>query len=45
MIVDAHVHIGRNQYEPVEMLLAQMELNGVSKTVLEPVYDLRNMLS
>jgi L-fuconolactonase len=34
MIVDAHVHIGRNQYEPVEMLLAQMELNGVSKTVL-----------
>ena len=34
MIVDTHVHIGRDHYEPVEMLLAQMELNGVSKTVL-----------
>ena len=33
-IVDTHVHIGRDHYEPVEMLLAQMELNGVSKTVL-----------
>ncbi len=33
-IVDTHVHIGRNHYEPVEMLLAQMELNGVAKTVL-----------
>ena len=33
-IVDTHVHIGRNHYEPVEMLFAQMELNGVSKTVL-----------
>ena len=34
MIVDTHVHIGRDHYEPVEILLAQMELNGVSKTVL-----------
>ena len=34
LIVDTHVHIGRNHYEPVEMLLAQMELNGVAKTVL-----------
>ena len=33
-IVDTHVHIGRNHYEPVEMLLAQMELNGVARTVL-----------
>jgi L-fuconolactonase len=33
-IVDTHVHIGRDHYEPVEMLLAQMELNGVDKTVL-----------
>ena len=33
-IVDTHVHIGRDHYEPVEMLLAQMELNGVAKTVL-----------
>ena len=33
-IVDTDVHIGRNHYEPVEMLLAQMELNGVAKTVL-----------
>ena len=34
LIVDTHVHIGRDHYEPVEMLLAQMELNGVAKTVL-----------
>ena len=33
-IVDTHVHIGRDHYEPVEMLLAQMELNDVVKTVL-----------
>ena len=33
-IVDTHVHIGRDHYEPVEMLLAQMDLNGVAKTVL-----------
>ena len=33
-IVDTHVHIGRDHYEPVELLLAQMELNGVAKTVL-----------
>ena len=33
-IVDTHVHIGRDHYEPVEILLAQMELNGVAKTVL-----------
>ncbi len=34
MIVDTHVHIGLNHYEPVELLLAQMELNDVAKTVL-----------
>ncbi len=33
-IVDTHVHIGRDHYEPVEMLLAQMELNGVAKAAL-----------
>ena len=33
-IVDTHVHVGQDHYEPVEMLLAQMELNGVAKTVL-----------
>ena len=34
MIVDAHVHTGLTMYEPVEILLAQMEHNGVGKTVL-----------
>ena len=33
-IVDTHVHIGLDHYEPVEMLLAQMNLNDVAKTVL-----------
>ena len=34
LIVDTHVHIGRDHYEPVEMLLRQMELNDVAQTVL-----------
>ena len=33
-IFDTHVHIGRDHYEPVEMLLAQLELNGVAGAVL-----------
>ena len=33
-IVDTHVHIGRDHYEPVELLLHQMELNAVAQTVL-----------
>ena len=33
-IVDTHVHVGRYWYEPVEVLLSQMERNGVEKAVL-----------
>ncbi|MCH2320242.1 MAG: amidohydrolase [SAR202 cluster bacterium] len=34
MIIDTHCHAGENWFEPVELLLHQMELNGVSKAVL-----------
>ncbi len=34
MIVDSHVHSNLHIYEPVEIVLAQMDLNSVSKTVL-----------
>ncbi len=34
LIVDTHVHVGRNWYEPVETLLCQMEQAGVEKAVL-----------
>ncbi|MFC1935895.1 amidohydrolase family protein [Chloroflexota bacterium] len=34
IIVDTHCHAGTNWYEPVEMLLQQMNLNGVEKAVL-----------
>ena len=34
LIVDSHVHIALHMYEPVEILLAQMEHNQVEKTVL-----------
>ena len=34
LIVDSHVHIALHIYEPVEILLAQMEHNQVEKTVL-----------
>ena len=34
MIVDTHSHAGINWFEPVEMILHQMNLNGVQKTVL-----------
>lgn len=33
-IVDTHTHAGRNWFEPVEMLIHQMNLNGVEKAVL-----------
>jgi len=33
-IVDTHCHAGINWFEPVEMLLSQMDLNGVDKAVL-----------
>ena len=33
-IVDSHVHIGLEKYEPVEVLLEQMEQNGVQKALL-----------
>lgn len=34
LIVDTHTHTGLHIYEPVEILLAQMEHNQVAKTVL-----------
>ena len=34
MIVDTHSHAGINWFEPVEMILHQMNLNGVEKTAL-----------
>ena len=33
-IIDSHVHTGENWAEPVEVLLHQMESNGVSHAVL-----------
>jgi len=33
-IVDSHVHIGLKKYEPVEVLLEQMEQNGIQKALL-----------
>ncbi|MSQ22749.1 MAG: amidohydrolase [Dehalococcoidia bacterium] len=34
MVVDTHCHAGTNWFEPVEMLLHQMDMNGVAKAVL-----------
>jgi L-fuconolactonase len=34
VIVDAHVHVAANWYEPVESLLAQMDRCGVARAVL-----------
>ncbi|MBC8427726.1 amidohydrolase [bacterium] len=34
IIVDSHVHIGLEKYEPVEVLLEQMEQNRVQKALL-----------
>ena len=34
MIIDTHAHAGVNWFEPVEMILHQMNLNGVQKTAL-----------
>ena len=34
LIVDGHCHAGDNWYEPVEMLIHQMDLNGVQKGAL-----------
>ena len=34
IIVDTHTHAGPNWFEPVEMLVHQMHLNGVDKAVL-----------
>ena len=33
-IVDSHVHVGLKKYEPVEVLLEQMEQNGIQKALL-----------
>ena len=34
MIIDTHCHAGLNWFEPLDVLLYQMEINGVSKAVL-----------
>ena len=34
IVVDTHCHAGRNWFEPVELLLYQMNANGVDKAVL-----------
>ena len=34
LIVDTHCHAGENWYEPIELLLYQMDANDVSKAVL-----------
>ncbi|MDO8750273.1 MAG: amidohydrolase family protein [Dehalococcoidia bacterium] len=34
LIVDTHCHAGTNWFEPVEMLVHQMDMNGVAKAVL-----------
>ena len=34
IIVDTHCHAGRNWFEPVELLIHQMDTNGVDKAVL-----------
>ena len=34
MIIDTHCHAGINWFEPLEMLLAQMELNNVQRAAL-----------
>ena len=34
IIVDTHCHAGRNWFEPIELLLYQMDANGVDKAVL-----------
>ncbi len=34
LIVDTHVHTGIRKYEPIEVILFQMERNGVGKAVL-----------
>jgi L-fuconolactonase len=34
VIVDTHIHVGNNWYEPIETVLYHMDKNGVSKVVL-----------
>ena len=34
IIIDTHTHAGRNWFEPVEMLIHQMNLNNVEKAIL-----------
>ena len=34
LIIDTHTHAGPNWFEPIELLVYQMELNGVSKALL-----------
>ena len=34
MIIDTHCHAGKNWFEPIEVLIKQMELNNVDGSVL-----------
>ncbi len=34
IIVDTHTHAGLNWFEPVDMLIHQMNLNGVEKAII-----------
>ena len=42
MIIDTHCHAGINWFEPLEMLLAQMELNNVQRAALIQHYGSGN---
>ena len=42
MVIDTHCHAGINWFEPLEMLLAQMELNNVERAVLIQHYGSAN---
>jgi len=33
IVVDTHVHVALHTYDPVEILLTQMQYNNVEKTV------------
>ena len=42
MIIDTHCHAGKNWFEPIDMIIAQMKLNNVQKAVLIQHYGSGN---
>ncbi len=42
MIIDTHCHAGKNWFEPIDMIIAQMKLNNVDKAVLIQHFGSRN---